>query len=130
MENAVLRRFHNFAEACGDSLFDGDTMNDRFFELQREEFENDEPCWLGVVGGTSTSSEVAAFHTLRGAWMDSIFAYIAASASELVAEQMFDDPDSLRLHVWASVHEGVSSHVPHDHENSAVSGVRAQGAGA
>lgn len=123
METAVMRNFRAFADTCGDALFfDGETMNDRFFAHQRDAFENDQPCFLEQVGDCS-SSEVDAFLTLREAWFENIFEYVAAAASEDAAELMFAEPDTLRLHVWASVHEGDSAHVPHDHENSAVSGV-------
>jgi hypothetical protein len=124
MEAAVLRRFRLFSASCDTPLFDGETMNDRFFSTQREAFEGGQPCFLEEPSSASGSSaEVDAFLTLREAWLENAFEFVAAVASEDVAELMFN-PDALRMHVWASVHEGTSTHVPHDHENSALSGVR------
>lgn len=125
LEGAVLRRFRAFSASCDpSSIFEeGETVNDRFFDLQRgssgqpsllEELEDDV---------AASSQEVEAVRALRAALRSASYEYVRKAAGATVAEAMFAAERGVTLSVWASVHEGDSQHVPHDHENSAVSGV-------
>lgn len=129
IENAVLRRFRAFSrtlDLTSRPLSDkGETINDRFFEMQRDAWEAGGPSFLDETvssGGDceELELEVLAFRALRAAWLDRIYTFMSKAASVDVADAMFA---SMQLFVWASVHEAESAHVAHDHENAAVSGV-------
>ena len=120
MTHVVLRKFRAFSETCVVAGMETDeTVNDRFFAKQRNAFERGELSFLEVEG---SQSEIEAFQTLRYAWLENAREYLA-SVSAVAAGDVFDDPEAMRIFVWASVHEGDSAHVPHDHTSSAVSGV-------
>ena len=121
MDAAIRNRFHAFQETCGP-LEDGETVNDRFFAFQREAFESGKASFLETE---TDSAQREAFATLSNAWLENAREYLAtAKGSDEEASELFDDEASgLRMFVWASVHTGESSHVPHVHANSAVSGV-------
>jgi uncharacterized protein (TIGR02466 family) len=130
IENAVLRRFRAFSKTCdltSRPLSDeGETVNDRFFDMQREAWEAGGPTFLDEAvdsGGSCEELEVLAFRALRAAWLDRIYTFVSKAASVDVAVAMFAEASSMQLFVWASVHEAESAHVAHDHENAAVSGV-------
>lgn len=119
MEAAVLRKFRAFAETI-EALEDDETINDSFFFMQQEAFEACEPSFLEAEG---SADEIQAFDTLRIAILENAYAYLASAASHVAASAVFHDHESLRMFVWASVHEGHSTHVPHDHPNTTISGV-------
>ncbi|KAK3280770.1 hypothetical protein CYMTET_11407 [Cymbomonas tetramitiformis] len=108
MKSIVLRKFRAFTETCPHGDFEeGETVNDRFFALQLEAFENDEPSFFEAE---STDEECEAFETLRRAWLENAYMYVATVASEESADAVFGD-DRLCMNVWASVHEGCSAHI-------------------
>lgn len=119
MQSAVRHKWSSFADDCGLTA-EGETVNDRFFAYQREAFERGDAPFLELEG---SKAEREAYETLRSAWLENAREYVAIVASEEAAADMFDDLDALRMFVWASVHEERSTHVPHDHANSAMSGV-------
>jgi hypothetical protein len=130
IESAVLRRFRAFSKTCdltSRPLSDkGETINDRFFDMQREAWEAGGPSFLDETvdsGGSCDAIEVLAYRALRAAWLDRIYTFVSEAASVDVAVAMFAKASSMQLFVWASVHEAESAHVAHDHENAAVSGV-------
>lgn len=117
MESLVLRKFRALSY---EHLKEGERANDRFFALQREAFEKGDPSFLE---SEASPEERTAFESLCNAWLENAREYVATVASEEVADRIFADLDALRMFVWASVHEGTSEHVPHEHTNTAVSGV-------
>ena len=104
---------------------EGETINDRFFTMQRQAFERGDPPFFE----SGSTEEIEAFKILRASFLENAREYLS-SVSEGAAEAVFDDLTSLAetsecvdMFCWASVHEGPSAHVPHTHPNSAVSGV-------
>ena len=128
VERAVLRKFRAFSETFDpSSIFEEDeTLNDRFFDMQRDRNENGLPwlleqqpvededkghCGTGSAASSSEAdseadSEAAAFRTLRAAWLDCLFEYVSSASGVDVAKRMFAEESGIRLSVWASVHEG------------------------
>jgi len=118
LEAVILRQYHAFALECTTQK--GQTANDRFFADQVEVFESGGASFLEEEDGHGSQQ---AFATLRSAWLADAREYVVGAIGEEGAAGLFDDESSLRMFVWASVHEGCSAHVGHIHENTAVSGV-------
>ena len=94
-------------DACG---VDAVSLNDRFYEAQRERFEEGKP----------PAFDSPTLREWRRAWLDLIREYVSVAAGPEASERMFSR--ELQLFVWAGVHRGCSHHPTHIHEDSAVSG--------
>eukprot|EP00966_Prymnesium_polylepis_P230087 5323994-Prymnesium_polylepis.1 len=95
VENAVLRRFRAFAETYDPTTIyeKGETINDRFFDMQREAWEAGRPSFLEEMDESDRSREATdsswnleeleafAFRALRAAWLDRIYEYVSSAAS-------------------------------------------------
>lgn len=117
LNSSIMRRFKESSASCA-SLQYGQSLSDRFFLEQLEAFERDEVCFL-----ESEPDTVAAgyFATLKSSLFSNAQQYLSAAAGTEAAEDFFEN--QLHVFAWASVHEGCSVHVPHVHENTAISGV-------
>eukprot|EP00316_Scyphosphaera_apsteinii_P022107 CAMPEP_0119325148 /NCGR_PEP_ID=MMETSP1333-20130426/65079_1 /TAXON_ID=418940 /ORGANISM="Scyphosphaera apsteinii, Strain RCC1455" /LENGTH=155 /DNA_ID=CAMNT_0007333039 /DNA_START=130 /DNA_END=594 /DNA_ORIENTATION=- len=112
MEAAVLRHYHEFLLDC--TAVPGQSPSDAFFDAQRAVFERG---GLSFLEADDDSRD--AFLSLRKAWMSQMREYLNSAVGVDAADQLFEEESALRLFVWASVHEGCSTHAPHLHENSA-----------
>ena len=98
-EAAILRHFRAFSKTCIDDG-SGETVNDRFFTSQCEAWDQGRAFFLETGEGS------AAYGVLRDAWLTCIKEYVAEATSTPVTRALFEDETTLRLFVWASVHEG------------------------
>ena len=118
LESAILNAFEQSASSSVPLKY-GQTKSDRWFEEQRDTFENKQPNFLEAAGGEVSE----AFETLKRGILQNAQVYVQGAAGEDAATSLFSGTSKLHMFAWASVHDGCSTHSPHVHENTAVSGV-------
>jgi hypothetical protein len=112
---AWMSHLHNWTSASVRQ--EGQSANDKFFDLQRQGFEAGGKHLLARLGGDA-HTVLQKWHRV---WQQAIFEYVAASTGEEAARAL--SARRLALFAWAGVQERCSpGHSGHFHEDSVVSG--------